>query len=288
MIEINKKTFCTGAFSIFLVFFISHVFISGEKVFALSANYSKIDGEALSVADWNELSNDFLANSGGTDGVMSGNLDMSGNRLTTVGNYVDFSDVVNRGYVNTITASAGGGTVFINWGRSDCPGGTEQLYNGFAFGVSRRDGGGSSNNICLQSGTAGGAYSSVSADKLYPLISTNYTDFLPVEISDTDFIKCSVCYDSSSSCYVKSGDWGCDGSYSALYEGYYLGAIRSFASHYTSRERICVNRNFDDSAIAATNPGSSDGRLYGSRIDDNFGLSSFSTFTFTKCVVCCN
>jgi hypothetical protein len=288
MMRINKKTLY-ALISCFFSFVLIFLFIiSSDYVFALSSNYNKGSNEDLSVAEWNELANDFLAKSGEPEGVMLGELDLNNNSLINVGNYSNFSDVVNKGYVNSISAAAGGGTTFVNWGREDCPSGTENLYNGFAFGVIKKDAGGSSNNICIKMGTSGGAYLDSDADKLYPLVTTNYSAFLPSEISDDDFVKCSVCYKSSSSCYMKSGDWSCDGSYSPIYEGYHLGAIRSFASHYTSRERICVNRNFDDLAVPATFPGSSDALLYGSRVDDNFGLSDFSTMTFLKCTVCCN
>ena len=139
--------------------FLSIFFIAEKKAFALSSNYSKSANDALPVAEWNELANDFLAKSGGIDGFMSGELDANNNSIAAVGVLTDSLGLTTKSYVDGVVSSFGGGAVFTNWGRSDCPVGAQELYNGFGFAgaYNHGDSGGS---LCIQSAPSGPFFSS--------------------------------------------------------------------------------------------------------------------------------
>lgn len=262
--------------------------LNNDNVFALSANYDKNNDSSLIIAEWNNLKNDFLAKTGGEDGVMGGNLNVATYNIAGVANSTDPSDVVNKSVMDNIVTSSTGGVTFVNWGRNDCPSGSQELYEGFAFGTSRRDGAGSSNSVCIQNGSVGSAKGG-SAGQMFPLVSTYLPEFLPSEIPISAFIRCAVCYNPGSTCYIKYGDENCEvNGYSSAYQGYALGALRSFSSHITSRKRLCINKSFDSTVVPASTPGSSEARLYGSRVDDNYGLTDYSSKLFVRCAVCCN
>lgn len=278
-------------FLVVLVFLSSSFLLAGDTVLALSSNYSKISGASLSVSEWNNLKNDFLAKSGGTDGIMSGNLDASFQSVTGVGSAIDANDVVNKGDVDARMVSSAGGAVFTNWGRNDCPSGTQELYEGFGFGNSRRDGSGSSDIVCLAKATSSPVSFSGGAGQMYPLTSLydGLREYLPAEITIGRFIRCSVCYNPGSTCYVKYGDENCEiADFNSVYQGYVVGALRTFSSHVSSRKRICLNKLFDATEIPASTPDSSEARLYGSRIDISNGLTGFTEHRFMRCTVCCN
>lgn len=288
----NKKNYqryiFLSLFFLLLGIFATIFLIKGEGALALSANYSKGNNDTLRISDWNELASDFLAKSGGVNGIMSGILNVSLGRITVVENPSEGTDAANKGYVDNSLSSLGGGSVFTNWGRSDCPAGTDELYEGFSFGSEYTDRGGGNNNVCLQAGGAGTSFTSTAHSLIQPLITVNWTPALPVDIAPGKFIRCAVCYKNSASCYIKTGDWSCDGSYSLVYEGYLAGAIKTAGSNYTTRDRNCINRNFDGTSIAGTTPLTSRVIVQGTKIDNNLGLTAYTTGHFTRCSVCCN
>lgn len=290
---INKKKYQKSFVAIFLllVILVAIFWIKGERVSALSANYDKKEEEPLRISDWNELAEDFLAKSGGINGVMSGILDLGLSIITGVDNPSEDSDTANKSYVDSSLSSLGGGSVFTNWGRNDCPTGSEELYEGFAFGSEYNDRGGGNNIICLQAGGAGLPFSASERSLLQPLITVDWVGSFPPEIAKGSFISCAVCYNSNSNCYVKtnneidiSGNWLCDGSYSVAYEGYLGGSIRTVGSNLTSRDRSCINRDL----ISLSAPSTSRGIVQGTRIDENLGLTDFTDEHFIRCSVCCN
>ena len=286
--------FLSSIFSLMVIVLVIFL-LNSEKVLALSSNYGKSATESLSTSEWNEIANDFLAKSGGVNGVMSGILDMGLSRISNVGNPTNNADIANKSYISSSLSSLGGGSVFTNWGRSDCPTGSEELYEGFAFGSGYDDEGGGNNVLCLKSGGAGISFTGFERSQLYPLTTVNYPPSFPSEITKGVFIRCAVCYNSNSSCYIKvnnrtdgGGNWLCDGSYTVAYEGYLGGAIRTAGSNLTTRDRQCINRNFDGATVPATTPSASRGIVHGTMVRDNLGLTGYNNETFIRCSVCCN
>jgi hypothetical protein len=262
-------------------------FSSGLNNFAkaLTGDYSKSLPASLSLTDWNNLDDDFVAKSGDS---MTGVLDMGGNRITNLADPVNDSDAANKAYVDaqiSAIAGSGAGGVFVNWGREDCPTDSDLLYSGIAFGADSDDTGGSDNPICIDvGGTAGGAYTDVNGDKMYPLMTGNSSN-LPSEISSAKIVKCALCR-RPGTCYENYGDWGCNTSagFFSAYDGYVLGSVSTASSDGNSGERLCINSNFDDEHSKTPIDGAV---LIGSRIENNFGLG-YTTDSFIRCSLCCN
>lgn len=291
MLFFKEKKFlkCKLFLTIFILSGLSaFVVIKGHDVWALSSNYNKVSGNPVTIANWNNLVQDFLAKSGNADGIMAGILNMSNNRIANVGTPAETNDLVNSNYVNNTITSLSGGDVFVNWGRSDCPSGTDVLYNGFAFGSEGVDQGGGNELICMQAGGTGTTFTSSDHSLLQPLITVNWSAALPIGVTPGKFIRCAVCFNSGSSCYVKMNSWDCDGAYSVAYTGYSAGAIRGTGQNRTTRDRSCLNSNFDGSDVPLTTPLSSKGIVQGTKIDNNLGLTAYTTGHFTRCAVCCN
>lgn len=70
---------------------------------ALTGNYGKASGQQLTVADWNNLDDDFVAKSGDT---MSGVLNMGNQRITGLANPTAGTDAVNRSAMDAAISSA--------------------------------------------------------------------------------------------------------------------------------------------------------------------------------------
>lgn len=274
--------------SLFLLFclFISSLFFSGgfyNFAQALTGDYAKTLPATLDLSEWNNLDDDFVAKSGDT---MTGILDMGGNRITNLAMPTLDDDAANKSYVDTqIAAITGSGAagVFVNWGREDCPTGSDYLYSGIGFSASYESVGGSSNLVCLDdSGVSGGAYTETNADMLFPVVTGSS---MPSGITSDRVIKCAVCR-KIGTCYENYGGGGCNtaSGFSEMYAGYVLGGNSNSASYKNSLERACVNSNFD----AGVTPSFSGGAfLFGTRIDNSFGLG-YSVDTFLRCSLCCN
>lgn len=273
---------------LFLIIFIFFSVVKIKAVWALSANYGKSNGSSISIANWNNLVTDFLAKSGNSDGVMTGVLNMGNNRIANVGTPIDINDAASGDYVSGKIGSLAGGAIFTNWGRADCPTGTNMLYSGFTFGSEYEDQGGGNELVCLQSGGTSTLFTNSEHSLIQPLITVNWIAALPTGVTPGKFIRCAVCYNSGSSCYVKMNSWDCEGAYSAVYQGYIAGAIKTAGFNFTTRDRSCLNSNFDGSDVPLTTPLSSKGIVQGTKIDNNLGLTAYTTGHFTRCAVCCN
>ncbi|MDO8260733.1 MAG: hypothetical protein Q7T50_04535 [Candidatus Magasanikbacteria bacterium] len=264
-------------------------FSSGFKNFALalSANYSKTLPASLSLTEWNYLDDDFVAKSGS---VMTGILDMGGQRITGLATPTVTSpanDAANKAYVDAqalaVSGSAAGG-IFTNWGRDDCPAGSDFLYGGVAFSANYASVGGSSNIVCMDDlGSAGSSFTLANADKMYPVITGSAS--LPSSISTDKAVKCAVCR-RIGTCYQTFGNNACNTAmgFNSLYSGYLLGAHSNSSVFLNSTERVCVNGTFDNTATPSSTEGAI---LIGTRIDNNLGLG-FSVNSFVRCSVCCN
>lgn len=284
--KLKFKLFTLLGLLFFLIVF-NMLFSGGFSNFAqaLSPNYSKTLPATLDLSEWNNLDDDFVAKSGDT---MTGILDMGGNRITNLSNPTLDTDAANKAYVDSqiiAIAGSGAGGTYINWGREDCPTGSDLLYNGVGFGADSDDIGGSDNPICINSnGTVGAAYTDVNGDKMYPMV-TGSAGNLPSGITSSRIVKCALCR-RAGTCYESYGDWGCNTSagFSSAYDGYVLGSLTTMSPVGNSGERLCVNSNFDNEYTKSPVDGPV---LLGSRIEDNFGLG-YTESAFIRCSLCCN
>jgi len=286
--KIYKNNFFSVSISLlFFVLFAAIAAFSYDKfAWALSPNYSKtLPGATLSLTEWNNLDDDFVAKSGD---AMTGILNMNGNRITNIASPAATTDAANKAYVDAQFAAMAGSSaaaVYVNWGRADCPSGSELLYSGVAFSAHYGSVGGSSNMVCLDdSGAAGDLFSEPNSDKLYPLV-TGASASLPTGITTGRAVRCAVCRHVGT-CYETYGNTACNTSlgFNAAYSGYLMGAHSNSSTFLNSTERACANTNFDNSV----SPSSSEGAIWiGTRIDNNLGLG-YTTNSFIRCSVCCN
>lgn len=282
----NNRKFIIISLSVCLVLGISISLGFDKFAWALSPNYSKtLPGATLSVTEWNNLALDFVAKSGDS---MTGILNMNGSRITGLADPAATSDAANKAYVDAQFAAMAGisaAAIYTNWGRSDCPSGSELLYSGIAFSAHYGSVGGSSNIVCLDdSGVAGSIFSEPNSDKLYPLVTGNSAS-LPAPISSGKAVRCAVCRHVGT-CYETFGNTACNTSlgFTVAYSGYLMGAHSNSSTYLNSTERACVNGIFDSTIT----PSSSEGAIWiGTRIDNNLGLS-YTTNSFIRCSICCN
>lgn len=257
---------------------------------ALSPNYSKtLPGATLNLTEWNNLDDDFVAKSGD---AMTGILNMSGNKIINLATPSAATDAANKSYVDAqiaLIGASGSGSTYTNWGVATCPSGSDLLYSGVAFGSNTAYAAGSSNMVCMDSlGAFGGDYTYATADMMYPAITADASS-LPTSILPGRIVRCAVCR-RSGTCYESFGGRvdasACNQAlgFNPVYTGYVLGAYSSGASHNPT-QRICVNSSFDGSVSAGSTNGA---LLYGARINNNLGLSVFTTNAFINCLVCCN
>jgi len=255
-----------------------------QLAMAISSNYSKITGSQLTVADWNNLPNDFVARTGGAASAMQGALDMANNRINNLASPTNNSDASTKQYVDTAVTGAGGGGVYVNWGQENCPSGTTELYSGFAFHQYYSHTGGG-NPICIQSGDPSPAASvGLNSDNLYPM-TTATAGQLPPGIPAAKYVKCAVC-SYGGTCFERWGRQDCAGAagFNPIYTGYGLGSYANRATGATNRYCVDNSSNFDGS-ISATFLDSS---FYGTSIYNNGSIGLYTTDSYVKCAMCCN
>ena len=107
------KTQMTIALFLLLVVLVSGFFILGPELTKIAKaldpnNYDKVVGESLTMDNWNNLDNDFIAKSGDT---MSGVLNMGSQRITNLGASGGSLDAVNKGEMDTAISAAMGGAI---------------------------------------------------------------------------------------------------------------------------------------------------------------------------------
>jgi len=278
-----------------LIFLLSTLLVSGlfilsgltpgQIVLALTGNYAKGTGDQLSTTDWNMLDDDFVARSGGAASNMSGNLDMNNQLIVNLQTPTNPTDAVNRSYVDAqIAGVTGGGSVFTNWGRADCPSGSSVLYSGIAFGTKWDEPGGSGDVFCVDDNETG-AFTATRNDKLWP-VSLGQTSYIPGGYTEQRKVRCAVCYRDGGTCYQTVGAQTCAAGFTASsYSGYMFGGVVNTGGVTTNKnERYCVNSNFTPD-ITSTVWGSV---WYGTVLADNTNVASYSVNSFLRCGVCCN
>jgi hypothetical protein len=269
------------AILLLVVILISGFFIFGPELTefarALSPNYSKVVGDNLDVGDWNNLPSDFVAKSGDT---MSGPLTLSADPVLPM-------QAATKQYVDN---ARGGGDIFINWGRRDCPAGvTATLYTGYAFSSKSNQNGGGTEPTCVRDSVLPSGAAATLSDELYPLGIGAVSSYLsPAMIAATNKeVGCAACYVENSTCYEQVGRTDCYAGFNVEYSGYMFGGI-TFASpaYLIEANRKCVNLNFDISTPNNNNYGAV---WYGTTINrdgDGVGLL-YPDGGWLQCSVCC-
>lgn len=241
-----------------------------QTALALSGDYDRFSSgdNAIDQADWDLLDEDFVALDNGT-----------ANNLTV-------NDITLNG---TCTGTGcGGGDIFTNWGRGDCPGGTTLLYSGYAFGKKWDEPKGSGEILCIASpSTAGPPSGSAVRDKLWP-IGTGAAAYTPPGIPTYSEMRCAVCYNPGGVCYEAIGVNTCNvaASFNVAYVGYMMGGVTGLDNplNENNNSRSCVNGNFDGSV-----PNSTLASVYaGTEIIDNSDVPSYTIDSFINCAICCN
>lgn len=256
---------------------------------AISGNYSKAAGQQLTSAEWNNLPNDFVARTGGALSAMQGVLDLGNNRVTNLAAPAANNDAATRQYVDTAVAgAAAGGDTFTRWGQTNCPVGTDKLYDGYGFSGIYNTVGGGSDPLCLQAPpgfSPGAASPTVYADNLYPLSTSN--EIMPPGLPSDRMIRCAVCYKSNGTCYERWGGTTCPGAASLNFTPAYTGyALGGYGTHINQIDRHCVDNVSFDSSVART--GGFGAVWYGVKVYNNDNVGPYNLNTFLQCAVCCN
>ena len=156
---------------------------------------------------------------------------------------------------------AGGGTVYIRWGRTTCPNvsGTELVYEGFAAGTSYSDQGGGSNRLCLPKVPKYSSYNP-EVQGYSPLHGSEYDNELiegsPLPNIHQHNVPCAVCYVSTRSVvYVVPARDDCPSGWTLEYKGYLM-----TENQYSRRNTFeCVDKNPESIPGSATD---TDGALF--------------------------
>lgn len=252
----------------------------------------------LTIANWNELDQDFLLKEGDT-WTGPGALNMGNHAITGLNTNLTApspTDAANVAYVLQEVAAgpaSGGGEMYTVWGNNACAGGSTLLYGGIAFSARYDSYSGGSNPVCVEAGDPGAANTGLYADGMYPVVTggsanlpTNTIDPGSTIVGDR-IVRCAACHYPTGTCYVNYGSWDCNGgagSFSPVYDGYALGSYSGPEPYRNSTQRYCVNRNFNGVAAG----GNTGAMWFGTRIENNYGLTSYTTSSFIKCSVCCN
>ncbi|MFH0892303.1 MAG: hypothetical protein V1867_05990 [Candidatus Falkowbacteria bacterium] len=282
-------------------FLVLSLFYREKAALALQGNYDKDAStqNQLTLTEWNYLDEDFLKKEGDT-WAGPGALNMGDHAITGLNTNLSgpaATDAANVAYVNQAIAAgptSGGGEIYTVWGNNTCGGGSTLLYGGIALSAPYNTPGGGSNPVCMEGGDPGAGFTAIYADKMYPVV-TGADANLPTSsidpgstIAGDRIIRCAVCHYPAGTCYTNYGSWDCNGGnggFSPVYDGYVLGSYSTSAGTYVnSTKRACVNRVFSGAAAG----GNMGAMWFGTRIDNNYGLASYTTGAFVKCSVCCN
>jgi hypothetical protein len=260
---------------------------------------SLADWNAL-VTRWNNLPTDFLARTGSS---MLGDLDLGSHRVTNISTTTAAKDAATKEYVDQVSGAAAAGSgagFYTNWGRSDCPAGSNLLYGGRVFSTHWRE-----NNItattfypdiysdfsalCLAPGGVGGATANIN-DMIVPVQTGSNGNFLPGGGPWVGkMVKCAQCYEPAGACYVHWGATTCASGFSQKYSGYVMGGDTNGAGGAKNRiQKVCMNASFDTTTNAPTNGTDTNGEYYGVGYFSNNGAPGYSVNTWVSCAVCCN
>jgi hypothetical protein len=177
-----------------------------------------------------------------------------------------------------LTSPGAGGNVFIRWGNSTAPAGTDLLYWGYAFGPHYTFA--APGDLIVVNSSSPGDSISAQGSLLYPAemetVGTPLSAFIPQDSK----LKAAVCFSNSPTATI----WGTDTppvGWSALYTGY------AMASHYTHGApagTYCVDHlNFESVTFGNQNGP----LLFPSKSwTSGYGVEAGLNSRLIKCVVC--
>ena len=155
--------------------------------------------------------------------------------------------------------TAGGGTVYIRWGRTTCPSvqGTELVYEGIAAGTKYNQKGGGSNRLCLPLTPKYGAYDP-GVQGHSPLHGSEYqvNTASPLPNINDHNVPCAVCSVTRRSRILVVPGWNdCPSTWTLEYSGYLM------AEHYTHNRNTfeCVDKDPESISGSTSNV---DGALF--------------------------
>lgn len=255
--------------------------VSLQKVAqAVTGNYNRAVSEnSLSRDDWNKLDDDFLLKDGGT---MAGDINMNNHKVTNLSTPTANTDAATKQYVDS---NSGSGAIFTNWGRGDCPSGTNLLYGGYTFSLNPEGyPGGGANPLCIKAPLVGTEVptNQTLTGHLYS-VGTSQARSLPTDIPELKEMKCAVCHKATGSCYENFGDSACGSGFSPIYTGWVLGGLTNI-NRKNEFNFLCVNETFD--GTTANNNISS--TIYGATIQGDADITAYSKQVFLRCSICCN
>ena len=157
--------------------------------------------------------------------------------------------------VARIQSKSQGGSTYVRWGRTTCPGnGTEQVYSGYTAGSLYSDTGAAVNYLCLSPVAQWAKYTDAvdSGAKIYgaeyQFMVHNKAEgdqrsnlFFGKPLLD-DNVPCSVCRSSRSSVLMVPGRNTCLNGWNLEYAGY---LAAGYHTHPAASEYVCLDANPD-------------------------------------------
>ena len=150
-----------------------------------------------------------------------------------------------------------GGSVFVRWGRTVCPEGTDFLYQGRTATNKYNIGGGTSDYLCLPSNpqycssdTSSSLYSQLYGVEYESLGGSSSPLYHVVHAQ----MPCAVCHTPNPAMFTYPASCSCPRSWTTEYTGYLMAEYKTEYGGRTGKSTICVD-------------GAAEG--YGSRDDDN-------------------
>lgn len=134
-------------------------------------------------------------------------------------------------------------STYIRWGRKDCPGDAELVYEGYAAGASYNEKGGGASYLCLPKNPQY-MYSSSRSDSRHRArvhgAEYEIVDFPPYNGMDNGDVPCVVCLlTGRESVITQPARYDCPSGWTQEYEGYLMSSHRS----YYRSQWVCVDEN---------------------------------------------
>lgn len=145
--------------------------------------------------------------------------------------------------------SGQGGSVFIRWGRTDCPAGSELVYSGFVGGAHYANSGGAANQLCLAGTPSWGPYYDDSAQTSNLVYGTQLAENRgPMLNAQGKPARCAACLATARATFMLPGSNACPAGWTKLYSGYLV------AQHYTQprTEFVCMDEAPDTSGSSTS------------------------------------
>ena len=133
------------------------------------------------------------------------------------------------------------GTVYVRWGHSSCPSGSQLVYSGQTAGANSRDSGGGTNTQCLPTNPEYLTTINGTQSKRGSIAGAEYE---PNEIkasSNNYNVPCAVCFSTAATSYMFPARVTCPADWTKQYQGY----LMSSRSNQFRTEYLCVDEAFE-------------------------------------------